>query len=102
MGVDVVGAGIPTKSIHPLSTADQAQILETYGQLMRNIAGIQNSAAKKLENHRRDACKSLEIRVKEISAKIQNEQDKTGENQADFKEREIHLNENLSTMTRIA
>lgn len=40
--------------------------------------------------------------MKNISKKIEEEQAKTGETWADFKQREKELNENLETMTQIA
>ena len=46
--------------------------------------------------------KILNSKYNSFQRKIDDEKDKTGENTADFKQREKELKENLETMTQIA
>ncbi len=86
----------------PLPASTQNEILDSYKHIMNSISHVQTKTAKYLENQRRDICKHLEAKVKEISRKISDEQAKAGETRADFKQREKELMENLETMTLIA
>lgn len=63
---------------------------------------IQVNTAKSLLNQKKDYCKILNAKYNQFQQKIDQEKEKTGENTADFKQREKELKENLETMTQIA
>lgn len=63
---------------------------------------VQVNTAKTLLNQKKDYCKILNAKYNQFQQKIDQEKEKTGENTADFKQREKELKENLETMTQIA
>ena len=83
--------------------AQKAQdIVKDFREIIDIIDLIQVNTAKSLLNQKKDYCKILNAKYNQFQQKIDQEKEKTGENTADFKQREKELKENLETMTQIA
>lgn len=78
------------------------QIVEDFRNIISTIDMIQVRTAKTLLNQKKDYCNILNEKYNHLQQKIDHEKEKTGENTADFKQREKELKENLQTMTQIA
>ena len=78
------------------------EIVKDFKEIIDIIDVIQVNTAKTLLNQKKDYCKILNAKYNQLQQKIDQEKEKTGENTADFKQREKELKENLETMTQIA
>jgi hypothetical protein len=78
------------------------EIVKDFKEIVDMIDEIQVNTAKTLLNQKKDYCKILNSKYNQFQQKIDQEKEKTGENTADFKQREKELKENLETMTQIA
>jgi hypothetical protein len=78
------------------------EIVKNFKEIIEMIDLTQVTTAKVLLNQKKDYCKILNSKYNQFQQKIDQEKEKTGENTADFKQREKELKENLETMTQIA
>jgi len=78
------------------------EIVKDFREIIDIIDLVQVNTAKTLLNQKKDYCKILNAKYNQLQQKIDQEKEKTGENTADFKQREKELKENLQTMTQIA
>ena len=83
-------------------TQKTQEIVHDYKEIIDMINMIQTDTARLLLNQKKDMCKILNGKYNNFQKKIEEEKDKTGENIADFKQRQKELKENLETMTQIA
>lgn len=90
------------KSLVYVPTQKTQEIVHDYKEIVNMINMIQTDTARLLLNQKKDMCKILNNKYNSFQKKIEEEKDKTGENIADFKQRQKELKENLETMTQIA
>jgi hypothetical protein len=83
-------------------TQKTQEIVHDYKEIIDMINMIQTDTARLLLNQKKDMCKILNNKYNNFQKKIEEEKDKTGDNIADFKQRQKELKENLETMTQIA